>query len=93
MRKIACSIIIATLGVSNIAIADIFQDHMYCSKPNKPYKFTSESQYNRFVDDVNKYQICINDFVEKQNRGIENHQKSINDAIEEWNRFVQSELK
>lgn len=93
MKKLVSIIIIMSLGISNIAFADTFQKHMYCSKPSKPYNFTSEAQYNRFVDDVNKYQICINDFVEEQNRGIKNHQKSINNAIEEWNRFVQFELK
>ncbi|MFK3990698.1 MULTISPECIES: hypothetical protein [Psychrobacter] len=93
MKKIVFTIIVATLGISNITLADTFQKHMYCSKPSKPYNFTSEAQYNRFVDDVNKYQSCINDFVEEQNRGIKNHQKSINNAIEEWNRFVQFELK
>lgn len=72
--------------------ADMFKPTDYCTKPTKPYKFTSDWQITQYSNDIERYQRCISDFVESQNKAIENHQKAAKDAIDEWNRFVKYEL-
>ncbi|MEZ7923775.1 MAG: hypothetical protein QMB80_10540 [Acinetobacter towneri] len=71
--------------------ADTFKPSNYCTKPTKPYKFTSEWQITQYYNDVERYQRCISEFVESQEKAIQNHQKAIQEAIDEWNRFVRYE--
>ncbi len=63
-----------------------------CRKPYKPYKFTSEWQFNQFKSDVEEFKRCISEFVEEQNEAAENHREAAEEAIDEWNRYVQYEL-
>jgi hypothetical protein len=72
--------------------ADTFKPNAYCTKPTKPYQFTNDWQITQYRNDVERYQRCISDFVESQNKAIKNHQKAAEDAIEEWNRYVKYEL-
>ncbi|MCK8045890.1 hypothetical protein MSG37_13450 [Shewanella sp. 1CM18E] len=63
-----------------------------CSKPIKPYEFTSEWQLDNFKRDVDYYRECINRFVEEQNDAVNTHQNAAQDAIQDWNDFVSWEL-
>ncbi len=63
-----------------------------CSKPYKPYEFSSRDELDNFLDDIERYKDCINDFVDEEKQNIRTHQDSINNAIEEWNDFVNREL-
>lgn len=72
--------------------ADWFQPSHSCSKPYKPYQFSSEWEYNNFVDEVEDYRNCISDFVDEQNEAAAAHQAAAEEAIDEWNRFVNYEL-
>lgn len=73
--------------------ADMFTPSHYCSKPYKPYDFADEWAVQRFKDDVETYQSCIEDFVEEQRNAIKKHQKAAAEAIDEWNNFVDYELR
>ncbi|MEO8998028.1 MAG: hypothetical protein ABI227_00145 [Rhodanobacter sp.] len=64
----------------------------YCSKPVKPYKFTSEWEVQSFKNDVETYKRCIEDFVDEQNSAIEKHRAAASDAIDDWNSFVKYDL-
>lgn len=68
------------------------QNSPSCSKPYKPYEFSSRDDLNRFMDDVENYKQCINDFIDEENQSIQTHQDAINSAIDEWNNFVNIEL-
>ena len=72
--------------------ADMFAPSPYCSKPYKPFEFTSQWELDNFNAEVQRYRNCIEEFVEEQERAIRNHQQAADDAIEEWNRFVRFEL-
>jgi TATA-binding protein-associated factor Taf7 len=63
-----------------------------CSQPDKPDKFTSQSQLDSFNSDVQQYQRCLYDFVDEQEEAIQRHQRAANAAIDEWNNFVRMEL-
>ena len=73
--------------------ADTFKPSHYCSKPNKPYKFTSEWQIQQFQNDVERYQKCISNFLEEQDRAIQKHQQAAKEAIDDWERFVKYDLR
>lgn len=79
--------------IMDSAQADRFKPSHSCIKPIKPYKFTSEWEVTQYSNEVERYQRCISDFVNEQNKAIETHQKAAQDAIEDWNRYVQYELK
>ncbi|CAM4068588.1 hypothetical protein [Vibrio neonatus] len=80
------------LVVSIPVLADIFTPSPSCSKPIKPYEFTSQWQLDSFNNDVQRYKRCIQNFISEQNRAVKTHQQAANNAINEWNRFVQYEL-
>jgi len=80
------------LGFSIPVLADMFTPSPSCSKPMKPYEFTSQWEVDSFNDDVQTYKQCIQDFIDEQNEAVETHQQAASDAIDEWNRFVNYEL-
>ena len=55
---------ILTLSTTN---ADMFTPSHSCSKPWKPYEFADEWAYQMFIDEVESYKRCINDFADEQN--------------------------
>lgn len=92
MHKIKGFIILSVFFVGHAVYADTFTPSQYCSKPFKPLKFNSEHDVQMYKNDVERYRQCILDFVDEQERAIENHQRAAEQAIDEWNRFVQLEL-
>ena len=81
------------VGIHSTSIADKWSPSMYCSKPTKPYQFTSEWDRSRFVREVEDYKRCIEDYIEEQKAAIKVHSKAAEDAVDEWNRFVNYELR
>jgi hypothetical protein len=74
-------------------VADLAVPLHSCLRPNKPAQFDSQAQLDVFNQEVEQYQVCINDFVLAQNRAIENHQAASVNALTEWNLFVETELQ
>jgi len=75
-----------------IAVADDWQPDHDCTKPYKPYTFSSQWEIENFRNEVEDYKRCIAEFVEEQKDAIHNHTQAIDDAIDEWNDFVRMEL-
>ncbi len=73
--------------------ADMFSPSHSCSKPYKPYEFSSRSKRELFLLEVQNYKECISDFVEEQEDAIRRHREAAEEAIEEWNDFVNLELR
>lgn len=73
--------------------ADMFSPSHSCSKPFKPYEFSSRSERDLFLMEVESYKQCITDFVEEQEDAILRHREAAEEAIEEWNTFVNLELR
>ncbi len=90
MKKIIYSLLF--LSISSICLADSYEPNNYCSKPYKPSNFNSRYEMNTYLDEVEEYKQCLNDFIEEQNEGINNHKRAINDAILDWNDFVNYQL-
>lgn len=79
------------LPVGNVE-ADFFVPSHGCYKPDKPIRFNSQWERENFLNEVEMYKQCIQDFVEKQEREAENHTEAIKKAIRDWNDFVRYEL-
>lgn len=92
MRHIILIILVASFGVFSPVYADTYSPSHSCSKPYKPYEFTSQYQLDSFNDEVEDYKRCINDFIDEQNDAVQTHQDAAEVAIDEWNRFVRYEL-
>ncbi len=89
LRVVLCCLFIA---IASPVYADMFEPSHSCSKPIKPYKFTSQWELDSFNDEVRRYKSCIEDFVEEQNEAVRKHQNAAEEAIDEWNSFVNYEL-
>ena len=63
-----------------------------CPRPDKPARFNTQSELDGYNDEVQQYQRCLYDFVNEQEKAIQNHQDAANRAIDEWNEFVKMEL-
>lgn len=72
-------------------MADMFSPSNHCSKPNKPFRFTSDYEADAYNSNVKSYKYCIEEFISKQKEEIDTHRKAINDAIDEWNYFIRTE--
>lgn len=75
------------------SFADMFAPSHSCSKPYKPYQFSSRSERDLFLLEVQNFKECISDFVEEQEAAIRRHREAANEAIDEWNSFVNYELR
>lgn len=87
MRKVIFFIVFITIGH-----ADMGSPSHYCSKPYKPFQFSSQYEIDSFRDDVERYKRCIMDFIDEQDNAITSHEGAKSDAIDEWNSFVNYEL-
>ena len=72
--------------------ADWMQPSHSCSKPYKPFQFSSEWELESFRNGVDQYKTCIADFVDEQYEEAENHRDAAQEAIDDWNNFVNYEL-
>lgn len=84
--------ILLLIFVSLQAQSDTFTPLHYCSKPFKPFQFSSDLDVQIFLNQVNAYERCINNFVQEQEEAMRRHQEAAQNAIDEWNRFVRFEL-
>lgn len=74
-------------------LADTISPTHSCDKPIKPYKFKSQDEVDIFMVEVDRYQDCINTFIEEQNAAIEIHREAALAAVKEWDDFDKNELK
>lgn len=79
------------MSIALLLNADMFEPSHSCTKPVKPYEFTSQWEVDNYNDEVRRYKNCIQDFVEEQNDAINNHVNAKNNAIDDWNNFTNYE--
>jgi hypothetical protein len=75
------------------AFADKITPTHSCKQPNRPFKFKTEAEVERYKAQVETYKKCINDFIEEQRQAIQKHKDAADQAITEWNFFVNSGQK
>ncbi len=81
------------LFISPTVFSDYYSPSHSCSKPYKPYTFDTQWELDAFLEEVEQYKNCIEDFVEEQNEAAENHTDAAEEAISDWNDFVRYELE
>ncbi len=81
------------LGVAFSTRADDWAPSHHCSKPVKPFRFTSEYEVESFKSEVEEYERCIDDFVRHQEEAAQAHKEAAKKAVNEWNSFVRFELR
>ncbi len=91
-RQVFGALILFLLLVAPNVFADSFSPSHYCTKPFKPYQFTSEYEVSNFKSEVDSYQSCIEMFIDEQNDAIKKHRNAAEEALDEWNSFVNYEL-
>jgi hypothetical protein len=91
MKKLFFCLLFVFMNIS-VASADMFTPSPSCYRPSKPYQFNSQYEIDQFMDEVETYKQCINDFVEEQGDAVQNHRNAADEAIDEWNSFVNYEL-
>lgn len=91
-RGIIRPILLLTAVLPFPLLADIFAPSHSCSKPFKPFEFSSEFELDMFNSDVEDYKYCISEFVDEQQEQAQDHLDAAAEAIDEWNNFVSYEL-
>jgi gas vesicle protein len=89
-----CSFLILALLNSPIA-ADMGSPSHSCLKP-KPYdsiELRSQSDLDMYNDSVNRYKLCIEEFVEEQNKAVNRHNEAIKEFVEEQNKAHNEAIK
>jgi gas vesicle protein len=84
-----CSFLILALLNSPIA-ADMGSPSHSCLKP-KPYDSTelrSQSDLDMYNDSVNRYKLCIEEFVEEQYKAVNRHNEAIKEFVEKQNKAI-----
>lgn len=93
MKKLLVLLALAcVVSLPASALADMFTPSPSCSKPYKPFEFSSRFEYDSFMDDVRRYKQCISDFAEEQQEAARRHTEAAEEAIDEWNSYVRREL-
>lgn len=87
------AIVVALIGWATNGEADDWAPSHHCVKPHKPYRFTSEYEIESFKNDVELFEMCIDEFVREQKEAAKTHQDAAKRAVDEWNMFVRFELK
>lgn len=88
-----CKILILISLFNTITNADMFTPNHNCSKPFKPYSFTTQYDIDLYKIEVEAYKTCIEDFIRTQENEIMNHIEAKKRAIKDWNSFIEYELK
>jgi hypothetical protein len=81
-------IVISVLTMAPVALADSFTPSPSCHQPHKPYSFSAEYEKQAFIDELESYRRCIEDFVAEQKEAAEAHRRAAREAIEEYNLFA-----
>lgn len=91
MRKmvVVWFILLLTGLVPGYSSADAFLPEPLCFEPNKPLMFSPSSYRDRYEKDVKKYELCISEFVSKQEQAILKHQKAIEQAKKMLKKYVE----
>ncbi len=83
------AILIAVIVLPNMVLADAFIPEPLCFEPNKPLMFSPGRYRNRYEIDVKKYEVCIREFISRQEQAILKHQKSIEQAQKMLKKYVE----
>ncbi|RYG62107.1 MAG: hypothetical protein EON60_01000 [Alphaproteobacteria bacterium] len=54
-----------------------------CSKPFKPFSFTSQWDVDRYNNDLKRYADCVDEYMENANNDIKRIKESANDLMRE----------
>ncbi len=83
------ALLIAVIILPNTVSADAFIPEPLCFEPNKPLMFSPASYRSRYDIDLKKYEVCISEFISKQEQAILKHQKSIELARKMLKKYVE----
>lgn len=87
--KVMAAALMASLWAGS-ARADMFPPSPGCSRPYKPFEFTTQYELDSFKRQVDSYERCIEEFVREQREAAKKHTEAAKDAIDEWNSFVRT---
>ena len=96
MKPVFAFLIWLSGGVSYSAIAQQPLNHQIrqneCVAPTRPADDQDDVSWQKFLDDIDVFQACINARVERQQAASKEHQEAARSAVDLWNQFVQQSL-
>lgn len=72
------------------AWADSYQPSHDCSEPTEPFDMTNDWERQQYIDEIEEYKQCIEEFIEEQELAVRNHQNAADEAVDDWNGFASS---
>ena len=86
-------LLLVALVSGSAARADMFTPTHSCSKPFRPYQFTSEFERDQYREQVKSYERCMDEFISEQKSQARKHLDAAKEAVDEWNNFVRTQLR
>ncbi len=91
MRKIKIfsgGMVVVLLSMPVYSLADAFLPEPLCFEPTRPLMFSPNSYRDRYERDLKKYELCISEFVSRQEQAILKHQKAIEQAQKMLKKYI-----
>lgn len=63
-----------------------------CIAPTRPADDQNDVLWQKFLDEIDAFQACINTNVERHQAASREHQKAAHVSVDSWNQFVQQSL-
>lgn len=63
-----------------------------CAAPTRPADDQNDESWQKFLDEIDFFQACINATVERHQAASREHQEAARSTVNAWNRFVQQSL-
>ena len=92
IRSLAAPVMIGAL-LSQPAQAHFFAEAHDCKAPEKPLEFITDLDRDEFQQQVDAYRGCLQSFVDKQNKAMQNHQQAAQRAADTWASFQEQVLE
>ncbi len=73
------------------AYAHRFEESPTCAKPRKPAQFIDELAKTDFQIKVDRFRVCLDNFITQHNTAMTKHQGSAEKAAKIWQQFSESE--
>ncbi|NJN51293.1 MAG: hypothetical protein HC809_05455 [Gammaproteobacteria bacterium] len=89
MRRIVAALFMVS---ALVAAAHDISPAPGCRAPERPPDQDDVERWNGFVDAVDAYRACINEFIASNHAAASHHRSAANAATETWNTFVRSSL-
>lgn len=81
------SLFLMAITPVTVSLADEYPPSHMCFMPEPPLFLASRRHKERYYEDVNRYRLCMNEFIQDQQEAIRMHEAAIKHARTELKKY------